>query len=184
MSGYVRPHIDSRFIKGIICLESASCYWGLSMYPPLPIKIYTTYKNQLVSKTIFTVPVKYMEYENAIELGDRLYVTDRERTVIDLILRNGSEEFKFDSLSSYIRRFGLMKLVEYVDERGFITDERGLYPKLVQALRDMKEYYIDTEQEWLYEFDKDPLDEIAELEKAEKEEDERYRLLNLLKRSP
>jgi hypothetical protein len=121
-----------------------------------------------------------MEYENAIELGEGLFVTDHERTVVDLIIRNGSEEFKFDSLSSYIRRFGLMKLVEYVDERGFITDERGLYPKLVQALRDMKDYYIETEQEWLSEFDKDPLDEIAELEKADKEEDERYKAMNRL----
>lgn len=77
-------------IRGILCTEAASGYWGLSSYDynTFPIFMFEAIRNKIERITgnisYLGVPEK-ISFDNTILLGDSIHVTNKARTVCDMV---------------------------------------------------------------------------------------------------
>lgn len=77
-------------IRGILCTEAASGYWGLSSYDynTFPIFMFETISGRVERITgnisYLGIPEK-ISFDNTVLFGDSIYVTNKVRTVCDMI---------------------------------------------------------------------------------------------------
>lgn len=102
-------------ISGILCLQSASWYNGLSVFPSVPLMVYSECDIKIETQFLYIYPVEKFDYRYTIKIRDSLYVTNPARTVIDLILQDGEEQFIFESLEDYLNEYSVQELYEVAD---------------------------------------------------------------------
>jgi len=111
---------DSRLFSGVLALESAGYFHGMNMYGVTPVVLMT----DGVKAKLLTSYVKYVPHTSAIkddivQVSGRLYVTTPERTICDLVIVDGNDEFIYQSLESYLAKFGTAEtLLRYADKYG------------------------------------------------------------------
>lgn len=81
------PKMD---IQGILCTEAASGYWNLSSYDYycFPVFLYHTPRNRIdrITGNISYLGVpEPLSYEDTTSIGEGIYVTNKVRTVCDMI---------------------------------------------------------------------------------------------------
>jgi hypothetical protein len=110
---------DSNLFSGVLALESAGYFHGLNMYGVTPVV--------LMSGTPFKVITSYMKHipficntrEDLIYLGGKLFVTSPERTVCELVIADGNDEFIYQSIGTYLSKLGdESKLMAYARKYG------------------------------------------------------------------
>lgn len=109
--------IITRDLEGIICQESASGLLHLSTFPPYPILVYNDYVDLNMGIIRF---IRSNDKSNIIKIRDNLYITNRERTVVDMIL-SGEYRILVESLITYKDEFGSLNNI-----RSMITDKEVL----------------------------------------------------------
>lgn len=110
----VYGEIITRDLEGIICQESASGLLHLSTFPPYPILVYNDYINLNMGAVRFIIN---NDKSNVMKIRDNLYITNRERTIIDMIL-SGEYRILVESLMTYKDEFGSLNNI-----RNMITDK-------------------------------------------------------------
>ena len=124
---------NGEMFSGIICLESASCYHGLSTAPPNPLLIYTTFEPKIETEFLTTIPVSEIDYTDTIHLGYKLYVTDPYRTVYDMIKYNTTGRFLYESLDRFGALYNYLQLIDYMNKHNLgqvfkqIEKEKDMY---------------------------------------------------------
>ena len=84
-------------LEGIICKETASGMLHLSTFPPFPVLVYNDYLNVNMGIVRF---IQDNNKNNIKELRDGLFITDEERTIVDM-LENGEYRMLVESIVSY-----------------------------------------------------------------------------------
>lgn len=88
--------------KSVICLEAASAYWGMCSYSPdIPILLMPSDSgNSFIEMQISMMFVTDFSLDNTVDIGDGVKVTDRERTVCDMIRYNRHEFHLYETVMS------------------------------------------------------------------------------------
>jgi len=128
-------------LDGVVCTESASFIHGLSNFPPSSLLRYCDaakcvathryhFRNPNTTSTLSLT-------EDVELLAGHLYVTNKERTICDMILYESNDEFIYDSIEVYLELYGTSEvLLSYADR---------------YRCRTKMEYYINTLDEYLAE---------------------------------
>lgn len=77
-------------IDGILCMEAASGYWGLSSYcystfPIFLFKAFKDYPERFGDNIIYQGIPEEITYEDTTDIGDNIFVTNKIRTVCDMV---------------------------------------------------------------------------------------------------
>lgn len=89
--------------RGLLGVEWAANYWGYSTFNPF-IPIFMIEDNDLgadgyfVSSMICNFFAPNVNKINTVDLGDGLYVTDREQTIVDMLRYNRSECYLYETV--------------------------------------------------------------------------------------
>jgi len=100
---------------GIICLETASGIHGLTTCMPSPVLLFTPYPVELRSNFICMIPHK-IDYEDTELLTGKLYVTNKERTICDMIAEEHSDSLIYEALESYLNENPVENLYKVSDK--------------------------------------------------------------------
>lgn len=102
-------------LTGVIGLESATYYHNLSTFGSAPYIRLADKKITGTSNYPFVYLPQSRPLTEDIELiADSLWVTNKERTICDLLLYDPNSEFLFQSLEDYLAYHGVEKdLMEY-----------------------------------------------------------------------
>ncbi len=104
---------NGKIFSGIICLESASCLNGLSNFPPIMVQIWTD-KIPIKNSILTFVKTDKITFEDTEILSHNLYITNRERTICEMMEREVTEEFICQSLETYFNDRSKEDLIPYV----------------------------------------------------------------------
>ena len=107
-------------LEGIICKETASGMLHLSTFPPFPVLVYNEYLNLNMGIVRF---IKNENKENIQQLREGLYITDEERTIVDMI-DDGEYRMLMESIATYREENeeDLSKLRYYASIRGQVRN--------------------------------------------------------------
>ena len=130
-------------VKGLLCTEAASGYWGLSSYDyyTFPIFMFESINNKvekIVSNiSLLGIPEK-ISYEDTTDLGDGIFVTNKIRTVCDM-LKYGCDEFhKLETIYD----FYCFESDEDITELESRVEKLGMLDKL-HELREIAEHDME-----------------------------------------
>lgn len=111
--------------SGIIGVEAATAYWGLSTFPyDIPIFLFNddTLDNEGHEERFSSIYlfVPNVNMENTVRLSDTLCVTDREQTVCDMVRYNRHEFHLFETVMDALedKRTDLVKLEKLARQYG------------------------------------------------------------------
>lgn len=122
----VYGEIITKDLEGIICQESASGLLHLSTFPPYPILVYNGYISLNMGIIRF---IRNDNNSNIMKIRDNLYITNRERTIIDMI-PGGEYRILVESLMTYKDEFGSLNNI-----RNMITD-KGIIEQLDTIIKE------------------------------------------------
>lgn len=97
---------NSNLFSGVIALESAGYFHGLNMYGLTPLVLMSNTSTELVTSYVRHVPFVSSLQDDMEHIGGALYVTNPERTVCELVLADGNDEFILQSISAYLAKYG------------------------------------------------------------------------------
>jgi hypothetical protein len=123
------------FFSGILGLEAAGYYHGLNYYGLAPAQFLVNIDRAIYSDYIVFVPKVFSTDDELTQIGEKLYVTNPERTVCELIVADGDEEMLYTTLDGYIRKYGTEELLKCA--RKYNCEE------LVQHRIDTVQEYMD-----------------------------------------
>ena len=110
---------DPHLFSGVVALESAGYFHGLNMYGITPVVLMSDTPTEIYTQYIRHVPFVFNTREGLTHLGGKLYVTTPERTICELVMADGNDEFILQSLESYLAKYGTEKAVmDYADKYG------------------------------------------------------------------
>ena len=118
--------------EGIICLDTASGIHDLTTCMPSPVMLYSPYETELCGSYICMIPHE-IDYADTELITGKLYVTNKERTICELIAERHSDSLIYEALENYLA----------------VHPVEGLYKvsdKYVE--RDQLDYYINTLQDY------------------------------------
>jgi len=135
--------LKNRFIKdgavltGVIATVSATYIHKLSNFPPSPL---IRFSDVSLTKSPhylrFLVPDKTLPLTEDIEhVAGNLYVTNKERTICDMILYESADEFIYESLETYLDLYGTIETLKDYSKK-YNCEEKMFY-------------YIDSLDEYL-----------------------------------
>ena len=130
---------EGRALSGVICIESATYIHALSNFPPSPLLRFSEVQLSKTPNNIrFIYPDRTLPVTEDIELvANKLYVTNKERTICDMILYESNDEFIYDSIETYLGLHGTEEtLREYAQK--YRCQERT-------------DYYLSTLSDYLAE---------------------------------
>jgi len=127
-----RAILEGKLFSGLICLESATFVLKLSNYPPNPLIMYTTYAGKIHNQITYLIHVPKINMEDTYLVKNNLYVTNRERTICELIEYEANEEYIYQSIESYTNRYNLDDLFAYASNRGLLSEVK----KYIDTLSD------------------------------------------------
>ena len=128
---------------GIIGVEAATSYWGLSTFSPdYTILMYNNDEldndGYEVDCGISTLFVPQLNTENVVHLSEHLRVTDLEQTVVDMVRYNRHEFHLYETLISAIDE-GMAD----IDRLNSLAKQYNVYDKMYKQLNDA----LEAEQE-------------------------------------
>lgn len=130
---------EGESLSGVICTVSATYIHGLSNFPPSPLIRYVewgVYPNTRRYK--YLSPDKTLPLTEDIEhVAGFLYVTNKERTICDMIIYESNDEFIYDSIETYLNLHGTMDTLR----------EYALKYSCVERM----EHYLNTLDDYLAE---------------------------------
>jgi hypothetical protein len=143
MSGLIRitfGNCAQAGITGIMGLEAASGYWGMSSYDyrAHPIFLYKTSRDRVIDLTadVSFVGVPWeLTYDNTMGLGDGIYVTDKERTICDMIACDCDLFHLIETVDDYYNNNTDTEKLESMAKK------RGVYDKLLEIKAIAEEEY-------------------------------------------
>lgn len=92
-------------IEGVLGCEYATGKHALSTYPPTTLILLSTSRVKIQnSKVLETIPVVEEDYSYCTSITKKLFITNPERTICDMIRFNREERFLYESLERYLRR--------------------------------------------------------------------------------
>ena len=133
-------------IKGILCTEAASGYWGLSSYDynTFPMFMFEAISGRIERITgnisYLGIPEK-ISFDNTLPLGDSIYVTNKVRTVCDMIRY---ESDVFHTLET-VYNFYCYENEEEINRLERSASKLGILDKM-HELRDIAEKDFEDEQ--------------------------------------
>lgn len=134
------PALISYDYPGLLGVESATQYWGLtSFYSRPPILLFEDnsqdYNGYSWDYAINFLFVPNVNYENTIHLSEHLLVTDREQTVCDMIRYNRHTFHLYEAvLSAYEDGRVDIKRLEWLAEEYRILDKlHASYSEAMEA---------------------------------------------------
>lgn len=119
--------------NGIIGVEAATAYWGLSTFnPAIPIFLFNDNHAEeqglFVETTLSTLFVPNVNMDNLIKLSEHLRITDPEQTVCDMIRYKRHEFHLFETLlSAYSGDVNMERLLSLADYYGITAKMQELY---------------------------------------------------------
>lgn len=124
---------------GVLGLEFASGYWNMSSFPDDCLILLASDSEKRLNSIITYVGIPVKEsYDHTIKLSKDLFITDRERTICDMIEYGCELRFLLESIQSYYEDFDdKSKLEDLVKERGLLDK----FNKYKEEAEDM--YYDD-----------------------------------------
>ena len=93
-------------IRGLLCTEAAAGYWGLSSYdyytfPVFMVEgIHGEVENFVGNVSFLAVP-EPITFEDTTDLGDGVFVTNKIRTVCDMIKYDSDEFHKLETIYNF-----------------------------------------------------------------------------------
>lgn len=93
-------------MTGLLCTEAASGYWGLSSYDYFTFPVYMCegihgVVEHIVSNiSLVCIPEK-VSYEDTVDIGDGIFVTNKIRTVCDFLKYGGDEFHKLETIFNF-----------------------------------------------------------------------------------
>ena len=130
---------------GILCTEAASGYWGLSSYDHETFPILFAYikdiEVRLVQNSVsFLCIPDRLDYRHTKKISEHIYVTDKERTICDMI-KYDCQEFHLLESVFYYYNFG-----EDADKLEQLAKEYGIYDRLLELRAKAEEVYSSGEE--------------------------------------
>lgn len=132
-------------IGGILCTEAASGYWGLSSYDynTFPIFMFEVISGRIARITgnisYLGIPEK-ISFENTIPLGNSIYVTNKIRTVCDMIRYESDVFHTLETVYNFYCYEGEEEIIKLERE----ASKRGILEKL-HELRETAEEDFEGE---------------------------------------
>ena len=108
---------------GIICLETATSIHGLTTCMPSPVLLYTPYHKELRGNFICMIPHK-IDYEDTELITGKLYVTNKERTICEMIAEEHSDSLIVEALENYLMENPVENLYRISDK--YVDRKRSL----------------------------------------------------------
>lgn len=107
-------------LKGLICREYASSVLGLSTFPDNYVILDSTFIPYDMNFKIGKINhVDKLDLNYCDEVKEGLYITNEERTIIDMILYNSEYKIVEQSILSYISNHGnfegILEMARYYD---------------------------------------------------------------------
>lgn len=124
---------------GIIGIESATSYWGLSTYNPSNCIIMINDNNVedsglLIESSLSFFYTPNVNQENVVYLSKNLRVTDKEQTVCDMVRYNRHEFHLFETLlSAYDGMVNIERLENLAKQYGILDKMRRLYEEALET---------------------------------------------------
>jgi len=106
---------NGKLFSGIICLESASYLNRLSNYPPIKMQIWTD-KIPIGNSILTFVKADIVVFDDTELIEESLYITNKERTICEMIEKGVTEEFICQSLETYLYEHSKEELLNYVNK--------------------------------------------------------------------
>ena len=124
-------------LEGILCLEHASNINHLSTYPPLPIMIYKKCKLVIERGCFQVIGVDKLDYSDCNKINDKLFVTNAERTICEMIKHEREDSVIYESIDHYLRlnNKGIDTLRRY-------AEKYKIRSKLEEYLKTLEEYFM------------------------------------------
>lgn len=97
----------------IICAESASCRNGLTNYPNSPIVMFSDTIKSGRWGYRHIIHVSKLDYSDTYRTEQGVYVTNQERTILDMIKYDAEDGFICDAIENYSYSVGTDRLREY-----------------------------------------------------------------------
>ena len=124
---------------GIIGVEAATSYWGLSTFnPAIPIFLFNddnAEENGLfVESSLSVLFVPNVNMDNLVELSEHLRITDPEQTVCDMVRYNRHEFHLFETLiSAYSGMVNIEKLESLANYYNISDKMQKLYKEALEV---------------------------------------------------
>lgn len=120
--------------KGVIGLECASGYWGMSTFPKNCLVFLSDKIDKDYPGVISFVKVDKLTIDNTIKLSDGLYITNKERTICDMIKYGCEERFLLESIDDYCTD-------NNEDKLKCLLLQYGLMDKYLKYKEELKDFY-------------------------------------------
>lgn len=128
------PSLIERNSEGLLGVECASSYWGMSTFPPyIPIFLvndeFQDNNGFMVEFYIQKFFVPSVNYDNVVQLAENLYITDREQTVCDMLRYNRHEFHLYETIMSAYEdgKVDIEKLEELAQSYSILEKLRETY---------------------------------------------------------
>lgn len=132
---YTNVLSDGEILEGVLGLESAGYRHGLNNYGITPVVLLADLEKPIYTNYIWYTPYVTKSDEDLVHIAGGLYVTSPERTICDLVIADGDEEFLYGTMDGYLRRLGT-------------RDDLKKYAVKYNCVTQM-EYRLNTLDEWI-----------------------------------
>lgn len=125
--------------NGIIGVEAATAYWGLSTFnPAMPIFLVddanASQDGLFVESSLSMFFVPNVNMNNLVELSDHLRITDPEQTVCDMVRYNRHEFHLFETLiSAYSGMVDIKRLRRLAEQYNIGDEMQKLYEEALEV---------------------------------------------------
>jgi len=119
---------EAKTLSGVICIASATYIHGLSNFPPSPLIRFSTITLEQNPRRYKVInPDRTLPLTEDLELiANRLYVTNKERTICDMILYESNDEFIYDSIETYLDLHGTTDTLRQYAKKS-IREDRSFF---------------------------------------------------------
>lgn len=122
-------------IKGILGVEAAAGYWGLSSYSYFSYPIFLTnieddHVRRIqgdISYLLIPFSMEKLTLDHTVYFQDDIYVTDKQRTICDMIRFDADEFTKLEAIYNYYCFEDVPALEEMASSLGIIDELHRLY---------------------------------------------------------
>lgn len=123
--------------KGVIGVECASGYWGMSTFPTNCLVFLSDKISKDSNGVISFVKVDKITLDNTVEIADGLYVTDKERTICDMIKYGCEVRFLLESIEDYCTDDDNKELTKLKD----MLMKENLWEKYLEYKEEVKDFF-------------------------------------------
>jgi hypothetical protein len=88
----------------------------LTSYPSSPLTIYVDVPGLPQVGHFNPIFIEKINYEDTVLLAGKLYVTNKERTICDLINGNSNEEYIYEAIETYLDTGSAESLFAYAEK--------------------------------------------------------------------